>query len=423
MNGSVSPIKISVIIPVYQVVPWIDKCIISLKAQKLDGLEFIFIDDCSTDGSMQKVERFAVEDRRVHILYNEKNVGPGVSRNKGIDAASGKYLSFVDPDDWLADDFYQLLYERAAATDDDIIKGKHAVVNEWTGDPLSLRQQYSLNKYICKSLDRKQPLWSSFTYEHQSAIYKKTLFENGLSRFGMTMNSEDSTFLLRCCSRASGISFEPDAIYYYYNRPSSASSSFSFKHSVNELISLGEKIGHFLGRPIDEAARHYLQKYISSYSIHFYYFSKQQTFSKAEYDLYLSEFIMTIQKLPDYQILTRNYKELSVLFDYGWVIPRKTIDFIQGFEYCDIEEWLRFIEQQPDLTRDYFYNCACVIIRAYASCLRNVRKAGRKGTKELTRLLHVHFSCMSRQKRWLIRFYYPLAAFILGIWVIFGKLS
>ena len=66
-------IKISVILPVYNVEPWIGDCIESLKRQRQDGLEFIFVDDCSTDNSMRAVEEWAAEDERMKIIRNEEN--------------------------------------------------------------------------------------------------------------------------------------------------------------------------------------------------------------------------------------------------------------------------------------------------------------------------------------------------------------
>ena len=99
-------IKISVILPVYNVAPYIGKCILALKAQTLTDLEFIFVDDCSDDDSAAIIEEFAREDDRVRLLKNAENLGPGVSRNAGIESAKGDYLSFVDPDDWLEKNYF-----------------------------------------------------------------------------------------------------------------------------------------------------------------------------------------------------------------------------------------------------------------------------------------------------------------------------
>lgn len=89
----VERVKVSAILPVYNVEQYIGRCIESLKAQTLAGLEFIFVDDCSTDGSMEKVEAWAAEDERVRILRNGENLGAGPSANRGIEwAREQRYL-------------------------------------------------------------------------------------------------------------------------------------------------------------------------------------------------------------------------------------------------------------------------------------------------------------------------------------------
>ena len=123
--------KVSVVLPVYNVEPYIDRCIESLQAQTMDELEFIFVDDCSTDGSMEAIERWATTDDRVRILRNEQNLGSGPSRNRGIEAACGYYLSFVDPDDYVALDFYELLWRAAEANSfPSIVKGSRVFAQE-----------------------------------------------------------------------------------------------------------------------------------------------------------------------------------------------------------------------------------------------------------------------------------------------------
>ena len=104
---------ISVILPVYNVEPYIGACIESLKRQSFRDLEFIFVDDCSTDNSVAVIEDFARTDPRVRIIRNTENLGSGPTRNRGIEAAKGEYLSFIDPDDWIAPDFYERLYAKA----------------------------------------------------------------------------------------------------------------------------------------------------------------------------------------------------------------------------------------------------------------------------------------------------------------------
>ena len=109
MEQNQSPL-VSVIVPVWNPGPGITRCIESLRNQTLEEIEMIFVDDCGTDDSMDKVRDAAEDDSRILIIENGKNIGAGPSRNRGIEAARGEYLSFVDPDDHVAPDFLELLY-------------------------------------------------------------------------------------------------------------------------------------------------------------------------------------------------------------------------------------------------------------------------------------------------------------------------
>lgn len=105
--------KISVIIPVFNAEIYLKRCLDSVLNQTLRDIEVICIDDCSTDSSFEILQDFAKMDARLTILRNVKNIGQGLTRNKGIDLAKGEYIAFVDCDDWIEADMYQTLYEKS----------------------------------------------------------------------------------------------------------------------------------------------------------------------------------------------------------------------------------------------------------------------------------------------------------------------
>ncbi len=104
--------KISVIIPVYNVEKWISKCLNSLIGQTLKELEFICVDDGSTDKSSVILENFKTKDNRF-IIIHQKNMGVSSARNTGIEIAKGKYISFIDSDDYLHPKTYEYSYHYA----------------------------------------------------------------------------------------------------------------------------------------------------------------------------------------------------------------------------------------------------------------------------------------------------------------------
>lgn len=114
--------KVSIIVPVYNVEKYLRKCLNSLINQTLKEIEIICINDGSTDKSLEILEEYKNRDSRI-ILLNQENSGQSITRNNGIKKATGEYLGFVDPDDWVDLDYYERLYNAASTNDTDIAVG------------------------------------------------------------------------------------------------------------------------------------------------------------------------------------------------------------------------------------------------------------------------------------------------------------
>ncbi len=112
--------KISIVVPVYNVKPFLPRCIDSILNQTLRDFQIILIDDGSTDGSGELCEAFAAENERICVVHQE-NQGQGAARNAGLDLAVGEYLGFVDSDDYIECDMCQKMYEAAVRTDADMV--------------------------------------------------------------------------------------------------------------------------------------------------------------------------------------------------------------------------------------------------------------------------------------------------------------
>lgn len=92
--------KVSVIVPVFNVAQYLDKCIQSLTHQTLSDIEIICVDDCSTDNGYEILKKYAAQDERITLLQTKKNSGQSTARNIGLDAAKADYIMFCDSDDW-----------------------------------------------------------------------------------------------------------------------------------------------------------------------------------------------------------------------------------------------------------------------------------------------------------------------------------
>lgn len=100
---------VSIIVPVYNVKPYLSRCVDSLLGQSYQNMELLLVDDGSTDGSEALCDEYAAQDARVRVLH-KKNGGLSDARNAGVDAAKGEYLSFVDGDDWVSPYYIENLY-------------------------------------------------------------------------------------------------------------------------------------------------------------------------------------------------------------------------------------------------------------------------------------------------------------------------
>lgn len=119
---------ISIIVPVYNAENTIKKTIKSIRNQTLTNIEIIFINDGSKDSSIDILEKYSKIDNRIKIL-NQENLGVSKARNKGIELAVGEYISFVDSDDYIEENMYSRLYNKAKRFNIDIVKGSYTT--EW----------------------------------------------------------------------------------------------------------------------------------------------------------------------------------------------------------------------------------------------------------------------------------------------------
>lgn len=108
--------KISVIVPVYNAEEYLKNCIMSVVRQTYGNWELILVDDGSSDGSLSIADLAAEKDERIRVIH-QKNAGPGAARNRGIKEASGDYVVFLDSDDYIDKNYFQLLVPKARIND------------------------------------------------------------------------------------------------------------------------------------------------------------------------------------------------------------------------------------------------------------------------------------------------------------------
>ena len=177
--------KVSVIIPCYNVEKYIDRCLNSLIHQTLKNIEIICIDDKSTDFTLKKLLKYAKQDPRIIVIPQKKNSGAAIARNIGIEHTRGRYIGFVDADDYVDKDFYEKLYITAIKNKAQIAKGNAKILDvearkiqkiisiTCNVDEL-LKVNDSVNEMVKKITLLEQALCSKLE------IYEKILRENSL---------------------------------------------------------------------------------------------------------------------------------------------------------------------------------------------------------------------------------------------------
>lgn len=226
-------IKVSVIVPVYNVEDYLIECLTSIINQTLKEIEIICIDDCGTDNSINILKEYAKKDDRIRIISHKENKGLGPARNTGIKESKGEYISFIDSDDYISRDYLENLYNTIIKYDTDIVSTIN--IKRVVGEAISL---YSIN--INKYLSIFQKIFNKNHFEGISnanikdekentknypfvvawnKLYKRSfLLDNDLFFMDIKKGSEDEDFYQRLLLNSPSISYNHKSIYYYRER-------------------------------------------------------------------------------------------------------------------------------------------------------------------------------------------------------------
>lgn len=228
--------KVSIIVPIYNVERYLDRCLNSLLNQTLHDIEIILVDDGSPDNCPNLCDEYAQKDSRIKTIH-KKNGGLSDARNAGLNMAIGEYVAFVDSDDYTSIEAYETLYNKAIETDADIVYAGFKMQNsDGTDHKCFVLDQTWKNQEVIlflKSMifDNKpdsDTIWMSVW----NGIYKRTIIEQNEIRFlsERVYLSEDiifHTMLIPLCEKIVCI---PKTFYHYcYNGTSLTHSSFKLE--------------------------------------------------------------------------------------------------------------------------------------------------------------------------------------------------
>ena len=222
--------KISIIIPVYNVESYLRRCLESVVNQTLSDIEIICINDASTDNSLEILNEYTGKDSRIKIISFRENKNAASARNAGLEIASGEYLGFVDPDDYIDFDFFEKLYSTAKTEKADIVKGSLQIIQP-NGHVIISNSNETI---------RKNNTRMAFTYDWSTAIYRTSLVYDNNIRFPVECpRAQDCVFLNRCMIKAKELFLVDDIYYYYCKRNGSLNSKkMSLEHIKSTLTAV-----------------------------------------------------------------------------------------------------------------------------------------------------------------------------------------
>ena len=214
--------KVSVIIPVYNAAKYINKIADCLLSQTLKDMEFIFINDASTDNTLEVLYEIERKDtKRVAIINLEQNKGPGGARNVGLQYVSGEYIGFVDSDDLIESDMFECMYNKAVSHMYDIVECGY--YNEQKKSNIMLWDNM-MEGVI--TFDKRVKMFLSCGFICTKIFKKEIIIDNGME-FIPKIPLEDVDFLCRIYSRANTLGIVDKTFYYYIDNKN------SFSHNRN----------------------------------------------------------------------------------------------------------------------------------------------------------------------------------------------
>jgi len=217
---------VSIVVPVYNAENYIEQCLDSITSQTLDTIEVIVVDDGSTDATSKIVEKWLEKDKRIRLI-KQTNQFAGVARNNGMDYANGKYLSFLDADDFFDLDMFTQLVTHAEKNDTDITICSSLIINEDDGSSyLSEGVSYidSGKVYTCGEIS--DYLFQSFRGWAWDKLFKKSFIDKHNLRFQALRSTNDAYFVFMAMALAdSFVAVDKTLVYHRVGNPESIEGS------------------------------------------------------------------------------------------------------------------------------------------------------------------------------------------------------
>lgn len=268
--------KISIIIPVYKVQEYLERCILSIIQQTYKNLEIILIDDGSPDNCGEICDKYKEQDKRIKVIHKQ-NEGVSVARNIGIDLATGEYLFFVDSDDYLGENIIDRLYKNLTKYNADISMCNYIRVSDYNTKVSNNEENIKMYSNI-QALEKLYK--DTFTFHEDYSVfiapwnklYKKSMFDN--IRYPIGKFYEDGATIYKVLYKANNIVYSDSVLYYYYQRSGSTSRKSFDKTRLDRLDAFKGQMIFYKEKKLDNLYFYAYNTYLNM--IIEYYFLSQE---------------------------------------------------------------------------------------------------------------------------------------------------
>lgn len=264
--------KISIIVPVYNIIEFLPRCLDSIVNQSLKDIEIILIDDGSDDGSEKICDEYANKDNRIKVIH-QKNAGLSIARNVGINHSNGKYILFVDSDDYIKLDSCEKLYEKAIRNDGDIVAAD--IIVSYAEKEYGLNRKMNTNhiylgeKFIIDSIKIKS-MWAPV----QFALYKRKLIVENKHYFKPGILHEDELWTPQIYLFAKKVVYLHYNFYYYWQREGSITHQKNREKNCRDLITTCNEL-YEKYKNLNKDSKKYLNDYLCTNYLYAIYIGKE----------------------------------------------------------------------------------------------------------------------------------------------------
>ena len=248
MGEGSRPILISVIVPIYNIVEYLPRCVNSIRRQTYRNLEIILVDDGSTDNSGALAEKMALEDKRIRVFHKE-NGGSSSARNLGLSKANGDYIGFVDSDDYIEPE----MYERLLA----VMLEENLLMAQISRDEID--EQGNPMPNVCEPLDKLE-LWECERFMRELLLHRgdcsfctklihASLFQE--EKFPEGELNEDFYMLVKLLPKVPAVAILPEQdyhVFYRYGSNTRTRNKDDFPQVFTDIVRNADRVQEIVGK-------------------------------------------------------------------------------------------------------------------------------------------------------------------------------